>query len=197
MHQRFFTIVLVVFLSACVSTRTPIIPPVDTSFRVQINKQFDSLPNYTRIYFQDGMRVTYQALDRGFTYCRLHVYNPHKKADYLASVTPDSFGIAKVGMYYESSWYSLTGSGIYASVGTGLSSFNSSFGFYRQPHDPPSYYLYRVEMKLTSPDQPDVQTLICYRKWATRGNFYPRLDGIRRALGDIIEIIPPSISSSG
>ena len=197
MHQRLFTIVLVAFLTSCVSTRTPIVPPVHTRFAVQINKQFDSLPNYTRIYFQDGMRVTFQALDQWLTYCRLHVYNQQKKADYLASVTPGRFGIAKVSMYYESSWYSFAGSGTYASVGTGLSGFNSSFDYDRELHDPPSYYLYRVEMKLTSPDQPDVQTLICYRKWATRGNYYPRLDGIRRALGDIIEIKPPSISSSG
>jgi hypothetical protein len=33
----------------------------------------------------------------------------------------------------------------------------------------PSYYLYRVNMKLVSPDQPDVQSLICSRKSGTYG----------------------------
>ncbi len=196
MHQCLFTIVLAAFLAACASTRTPIIPPVDTGFTVQINKQFDSLSNYTRIYFQSGMQIPKTALDRWTAYCRLHVYNPEKKADYLTSVKAGNFAISKVSNRAESSDYPVSGSGFYTSIGFGLSSFNSSIAD-RGWHDLPSYYLYRVYMKLTSPDQPDVQTLICSKKWSTRGNYYPTLVEIRHALGDIIEIIPLSISSNG
>ncbi len=197
MHQRFFTIVLVAFLAGCASTRAPIIPPVDTSFTIQINKQFDSLPNYTRIYFQGGMQIPKTALDRWTTYCRLHVFNPDMKVDYLSSVAPGIFAVSKVANRVESSDRPVTGSGFYIFAGAGLFSFNSSLGFDRELHDPPSYYLYRVQMKLTSPNQPDVQTLICSKKWSTRGNYYPTLSEIRGALGELIEIIPMLTSSNG
>ncbi len=197
MRRYYLTMLLVVYLTGCASTRAPVIPPVDTSFTVQINKQFDSLPNYSRIYFQGGMQVPKTALDRWTTYCRLHVFNPDMKADYLSSVAPGIFTISRVFNRVESSDYPVTGSGFYVFAGIGLSRFNSSFGFDRELHDPPSYYLYRVEMKLTSPEQPDVQTLICSKKWSTRGNYYPTLVEIRHALGDLIEIIPLLISSNG
>lgn len=197
MHRNYLIMFLVVYLTGCASTRTPIIPPVDASFTVQTNKQIDSLPNYTRIYFQGGMQIPKSALDRWTTYCRLHVYNPEKKADYLTSVKPGKFGISKVTNRAESSDYPIAGSALYASAGVGLSSFRSATGRDWLRYDPPSYYLYRVDMKLTSLDQPDVQSLICSKKSSSRGNYYPTLSEIRHALGDLIEIIPLLISSNG
>ena len=111
-----------------------------------------------------------------------------RKADYLTSVKPGRFRISDVTNYRQSSKYSSVGSGIYASAGAGFSNFDSSSGLIGRRFDPPSYYLYRVEMKLDSADQPDVQTLICSKKWATRGNYYPTLAEIRGALGNIVEL---------
>jgi len=51
----------------------------------------------------------------------------------------------------------------------------------------PSYILYAVEIKLTSAEQPDVQSLTCSRKWATYDDYYPTLVDIRRALGEMME----------
>lgn len=197
MRLTMILIFLAAFIAGCASSRTPIVPPVDTGFTVQINQQFDALPNYTRIYFQQGIRLPYKALDRWSTYCRLHVYNPDKKADYMTAVFPGRFTVDRVRNRYEIAMNKHDDSGLYASVGFGFSIYHSPSGLYRHRDGPPSYYLYRVEMKLSSLEQPDVQTLICSRKWGTRGNYYPTLAEIRLALGDIIEIIPPATSTSG
>ena len=190
----FFVAFLIV---GCASSRAPVVPPVEAGFTVQINQQFDALANYTRIYFQQGMQLPSAALDRWNTYCRLHVYNPDKKANYVTAVSAGRFVVERVRSRYEVTGNSYGGSGLYASAGFGLSIFQSSSGFETYRDGPPSYYLYRVEMKLVSPDQPDVQTLICSKKWSTHGNYYPTLSEIRLALGDIIEIIPPADSSNG
>ena len=170
----------VIFIAGCASKKYAVVPPVNTAYNLQVNQSFDQLPNYTRIYFQGGNRVIQGNLDRWSTYCRLHVYNKAHKADYLTAVEKGIFDISEVSNYRQSSRY-VNGWNIYASNATG-------FGIYSQGIDPPSYYLYRVKLTLDSADQPDVQTLICSRKWATRGNYYPSLAEIRAALGDIIEL---------
>jgi hypothetical protein len=164
-------------------------PAVDTGFTVQVNASFDSLPNYTRIYFQDGKRVMQGSLDKWSTYCRLHVFNPEQEADYTSSVAAGSFRVAKVRNRLESSDSSYSGSGVQGFIGMGSSSHIAAAGLYRVRHDgPPSFYLYRVIINLTSTEQPDVQSLTCSRKWATHGNYFPSLDEIRGALGNQIEI---------
>ncbi len=47
-------------------------------------------------------------------------------------------------------------------------------------------------MRLASPDQPDVRSLSCMRKWAVRGNFFPTLADMRAALGDAITVARPT-----
>ena len=89
-------IILVAFLAGCTSTRARIPPPVNPDFTVQVKGSFEALPNYTRLYFQDGKRVIFAEMDQWKTYCRLHVFNPDRKADYLTSVIPGSFSISKV-----------------------------------------------------------------------------------------------------
>ncbi len=196
MRSYNLSIVLVVFLTSCASTYTPVTAPVNTSFVLQINQAFTSLPNYTRVYFQQGMRIPKGSLDRWTTYCRLHVFNPDKEADYTSSVTPGNFAVSKVSNRVESSDIPVSGTGFYGSVGIGMPSYTSQVGLNRSRHDgPPAYYLYRVVMILNAADQPDVQSLTCSRKWATRGNYYPTLEEIRRALGDQVEIVPLSIST--
>ena len=176
----------------CVSNRTPIQPPIRTNFTLQINQSYEALSNYTRIYFQDGRRIAEDDRDQWTTHCHLQVFDRSQKADYVTSIEPGSFGISYVKLRYHSSEYPYYGSdsGFFASVGFGLASFDSP-GSLAIHEGPPSYYLYRVELKLNSADQPDVQTLICARKRNIRGYFYPTLSEIRQALGDRIEIKQP------
>jgi hypothetical protein len=173
----------VVFIAGCSSKKLAVVPPVNTAYNLQVNQPFEQLPNYTRIYFQDGNRVKQGNLDRWSTYCRLHVFNKEQQADYLTAVEKGIFGISKVKSYRQSSNYA-NGWNKYASNTIGFGTISRQF-------DPPSYYLYRVELKLNSTDQPDVQTLICSKKWATRGNYYPGLAEIRGALGNIVELKMP------
>jgi hypothetical protein len=52
-------------------------------------------------------------------------------------------------------------------------------------------------MQLTSPDQPDVRSLNCFKKWAVpRAKQYPTLAEIRQALGNLIELKPSSTTSN-
>ncbi len=195
MHTSVLFIVLVVLLTGCASTRTSNTPPVNSNFTVQVDTAYDSLPNYSRIYFQHGMRIPDGGLDKWVTYCRLHVYNPERKADYLTSVSPGSFAVTKASNLLQSSRSTLMDPGNNGSFGLAFSNYKTSFGTRWSREGPPSYYLYRVKMKLSSVDQPDVQTLICSRKWGTRGGDYPTLSDIRRALGEHIEILTPSASN--
>ena len=84
------------------------------------------------------------------------------------------FQISRVQMSYHSSEYP------YRPGRSGYSSLDI-WGV----RDLPAYYTYRVGMRLTSPDQPEVQSLDCFRKWAVRDlSQYPTLAEIRSALGD-------------
>jgi len=176
MRQHLLTIFLLLLVAGCASTRTPIVPPVNIGFRVQVNEQFDALPNATRIQFQHGNRIPQGNLDKWTTYCRLFVYNRNRKADYVTAVSPGNFEVIRVEVRYDSS-NSPQG---YASAGLSW-----------RVRDVPAYYVYQVRMQLTSPDQPDIRSLNCFKKWATpRANQYPTLAEIRQALGNLIEIGP-------
>ncbi|MEM7564280.1 MAG: hypothetical protein AAF353_14690, partial [Pseudomonadota bacterium] len=83
----FIVLFCALFSVSCATTRIPVEPPVDNDFELQINQAFSDLPNYTRLYFQNGERVIQGNLDRWSTYCRLHVYNRAHKAEYLTSVS--------------------------------------------------------------------------------------------------------------
>ena len=175
MRQAFLTMFVLLLVAGC-AARTPITPPINVGSRVQINVEFDALPNATRIQFQGGKRIQHGNLDKWTTYCRLFVYNPNQQADYFAAVLPGSFEVTRVEVKYNSSD---SPPGIYYS------------GLYWGVREIPAYYVYHVNMQLTSPDQPDVRSLNCHKKWSTpRANQYPTLVEIRQALGDLIEITP-------
>ena len=177
MRQHLFIIILLLLVAGC-SARTPIEPPVNIGFRVQVNAQFDDLPNATRIQFQGGELIPQGNLDKWTTYCRLYVYNPDHKADYVTAVSPGSFEVSRVEVRYQSSDYPPRIS--YAALNWNV-------------REIPAYYVYMVLIRLTSPDQPDVKSLNCFKKWSTpRANQYPTLAEIRQALGKLIEIIPLS-----
>jgi len=194
MRQHLSTILLLLLMAGC-SGRTPTVPPVSHSATVQINQSYDSLPNYSRIYFQGGRQIAKTELDRWTTYCRLHVYNPDMEADYVTSVAAGKFEVVSVRNQFEVVENSHSNPNSNLTPGSVVSvSRSSSRGDWILDRMP-SFYLYRVNMKLASPDQPDVQSLICSRKWGTYGDYYPTLGEIRQALGNLIEIIPLSTAS--
>ena len=196
MRQYLFTISLLLLAVSC-SGRTPTIPPVSHSATVQINESYDSLPNYSRIYFQGGRRIAKTELDRWTIYCRLHVYDPDMGADYVTSVAAGKFEVVNVRNQLEVTENFYSNPDLYATPATGFSFSRASWDRDWIMDRIPSYYLYRVNMKLTSPDQPDVQSLICSRKAGTYGNYYPTLGDIRQALGNVIEIIPSASAGIG
>ena len=178
MRQHLFTIFLLLLVAGCASTRTPIVPPVNPGFRVQVNAQFDALPNATRLQFQGGELIPQGNLDKWTTYCRLFVYNRNRKADYVTAVLPGNFEVTRVEVKYVSSNYTFA---------------SRSW----RVRDVPAYWVYQVLMQLTSPDQPDVRSLNCFKKWAVpRANQYPTLAEIRQALGNLIELKPSSTTSN-
>jgi len=175
MRQAFSTMFALLLMAGCVA-RPPIAPPVNIGSRIHVNAQFDALPNATRIQFQGGKRIQQGNLDKWTTYCRLFVYNRNQQADYVTAVLPGSFEVTRVEVKYNSS-------DSFAS--------DSYAGFTWRVRDLPAYYVYHVNMQLTSPDQPDIRSLNCHKKWSTpRANQYPTLVEIRQALGDLIEITP-------
>jgi len=98
-------------------------------------------------------------------------------------VVPGTFAISEVKIGYQSSAY------------PGKPRFHwLSWGV----RDAPAFYVYEVGMRLHSPDQPEVRSLICYKKWnVPRADQYPTLAQIRTALGSQIRIIqPPSAAAT-
>jgi hypothetical protein len=161
----------------CATSQAPHYTAVSTDYVLQVQQVFDELPNGTYLDFQQGQRIQPGNLDRWSTYCRLYVYNPDHGADYRTSVEPGTLRISAVKADYHSSDYPP----------------QPHFGqFSWGVRDLPAYYLYQVGMRLNSPDQPEVRSLVCYKKWAVpRVNQYPTLAEIRAALGDQLKLDLP------
>lgn len=175
--------------AGCASPRQPVQAPLDTGYRIRINQGFEQLPNFSRIYFQQGERVQWKHLDRWSTHCEIRVFNRSENASYLTRAGPGEFAISRVRLVYQSSEYPYYGSHFDGLGFVGFGFVGSLESAEAMHHDgPPSYFLYRVEMKLTSPEQPDVQSLTCMHKRSTRGNYFPSLADIRQALGSLIEL---------
>lgn len=174
-----FIIVLVLALlaTACAARQNYASLPLNPGAWVQINTHLDSLPNASRVYFQDGMRVTSGNRDQWRTFCELYVYDAQQNASYLTSVHAGEFKVIHVGTRYEV-------------VDNSSQPFlaHQLAALQWHDHDPPSYVMYKTAMRLQSADQPQVQSLNCYVKASNRGNYYPDLGEIREALGSLIEI---------
>lgn len=178
MLRTLICFLIAVFLVACVNTGVPQPPPLIRGDIVRINQSFPDIVNGGHIDFQQGQIIAEGNLDRWVTWCRLYVYDPTRDADYRTTVEPDDFRVSTAGRGYQSSDFpnwSIHGIGL---LGGGV-------------HDMPAYYLYWVKMPLSSPQQPQLRSLECYRKWATpRANKYPNLIEIREAVGAYLDLIP-------
>ena len=164
---------LIGLLAGCASSGPPYEPPVKNRDIVILKTPFDSISNGTSIRLQNGERIPEGGLDRWTTWCRIYVYNRHQDSDYITSLQPGEFEIVSVRVRYESS---------------DLPYRPREWGRLSQFHSLPAYYLYEIGMRLASTDQPDVQSLDCYKKWATRGRHYPTRAEIEQALGTLAEI---------
>lgn len=180
-HTLHSSLLGIALLCGCAAAPKPIQAPLDTGYTLRVEQLFEALPNGTYINFQLGQRVMPGNLDRWSTYCQLYVYNPDHGADYTTSVLPGTFAINEVKIGYQSSDSPSQPRNRWLSWGV---------------RDYPAFYLYQVGMRLNSPDQPDVRSLICYKKWAVpRANEYPTLAQIRAALGKQMRLMPPQTAS--
>ncbi len=180
MHWFLSFILFALTLVGCAATPYPL--PLDSGYRLQLHRSYGPLPNYTRIYFQNGARIDEDDVDKWTTWCALHAFDSMRGADYRTNIEPGNFSISRIRIRYHSSEGPLY-----------FPTRGFSFGLGRDPDDtgPPDYYVYTVIMQLASPDQPDVKSLTCRRKWAVRGNHFPTLADMRRALGDAITLAAP------
>jgi hypothetical protein len=106
------------------------------------------------------------------------------EADYATSVAAEKFEVVSVRNQLEVTENPYSDPDFHATPESQFTVSKASWGGDWFMDRMPGYYLYRVNMKLVSPDQPDVQSLICSRKWGTYGDYYPTLGEIRQALGN-------------
>lgn len=172
---------VVVSLAACASSPYPL--PLDTSHRLSLHRAYGPLPNYSRIYFQNGARIDKGDVDKWTTWCELYVFDSTRGADFRTAIDPGEFSISRVQIRYHSADGPLY-----------FPTHGFSFGLGEDSDDfrPPDFYLYTVVLRLASPDQPDLRSLTCQRKWGARGNHFPTLADMRGALGEVITLVPPA-----
>ena len=153
---------------------------VDPASVVQINRELQIPVGKARVYRQDGTPIAGQNPDIWKAYCSVLMQSVHSPGEPLLKVMPDRFEIKQLREYNDFNYRPR----IYvASTGSTFSEW-------------PMKVINFVEMRLGSPRQLDVRTLICARHSGTNmsrdsRSYYPNLAEIRSALGAIIESIEP------
>lgn len=203
--MKSISIVLLVLLMlvGCATPKTQP-PPVRALSTLQIFQSFEALPNYTRLYFQNGSVLEQKSLDRWAVYCALYLYNPAAGAGHQIDVNPGNLQVIRVDKRVESSDYSLSKLGDHTLPGMGIlplpdfrnTTWQPRQVMTREQDGPPDFYLYQVELTLQAVNQPDIRSLTCFNRWGSRGKHYPTLEEIRNSLGSIVKIRPPAMSSS-
>jgi len=162
---------IVIIVSACgVSLKSdPVQPRVTPALVVQINQKLDIPNRQARVYIQDGIKAALRDVDRLSTYCSVRMKDRHKEGEPNLTILPGQFEIIKVREFDD---YVRT-----------ISSF-------------PLYVIFEVEMRLQSPQQPDVWAMYCARQVEVfsrifRSSYYPKLADISVALGNTVEIREP------
>jgi len=161
----------IVLVSGCgVSFKNdPVQPRVTPALVVQVNQNLDIPNRQARVYIQDGIKAALRDVDKWSTYCSLRMKDRHKEGEPNLTILPGQFEIIKVREFDD---YVRT-----------ISSF-------------PLYVIFEVEMRLQSPQQPDVWAMYCAREVEVfsrifRSIYYPKLADISVALGNIVEIKEP------
>ena len=141
---------------------------VDPGTLVLINTNLEIPSSKARVYIQNGVHPWFKDLDKWHTFCILLIQKKHVRGEPALTVSPGSFEVIKVWKYSEQ-----------------LSDHHDSG---RHAYDE---YVYRVDMRLKSGEQPGVRSLICAKHFAGVGAPYPTQEEMKTALGDLIEIKAP------
>ncbi|MEM7294959.1 MAG: hypothetical protein AAF420_16400 [Pseudomonadota bacterium] len=133
------------------------------------------IPDFkARVYFQHGKALNHAPSDRWTTYCSVLVQNVQYPDQARQVVQPGDFGVVRVK---QSNDYNNRARVFVASV--------------KWSYDPPSNVTYKTELRLASPEQPDVRSLICEKRVDAYGRYQPSFSEIRAALGEHVKIQLP------
>jgi hypothetical protein len=171
-------IVLVIFLTGCASgtySKTSKRPAVKPGSYVQINHEYQ-IPNvFARVYFRNGKQTLKGDIDRFTPHCSILMHDIRQAGQPQQMIFPGRFYVTKV---IESNDYR-GGGRTYAALTIGL-------------FDGPSNLDYKLEMRLSSGEQPGVRALTCVKNADDyMDRRHPNLSEIKIALGDLVTIEAP------
>ena len=174
-------VIVTVIVSSCGASfkSEPVQPGVTTALAVQLNQTLDIPVGKARVYIQDGVKPALHNVDRLSTYCSMRMKDRHKEGEPKLTISPGQFEITKVREINDSLYFPAT-----FVVPRGISS------------DFPLDVIFEVEMRLKSPQQPDVWAMYCAKQVTVfspvfSSSYYPKLPDIRVALGSTVEIKAP------
>lgn len=174
----YMLLISAIVMGGCGYTSKSNPPAVNPGSSLQINNHFSALRNGSYIYFQNGTNLPEKKLDKWSTYCALYVYNSEFGADYMTSVEPGNFQVSRSSNSREV--VDIRDQNLSGTKLAGLVRWSA--------YDHPSYILYNTRLYLWSAEQPDVKSLTCSRKAGNYGDYYPRFEQMKVALGDLIQI---------
>ncbi len=176
-------IVLVIFLTGCASgtySRTSKRPAVKPGSYVQLHHEYQ-VPNvFARVYFRNGKQTLKGNIDRFTPYCYISMKDISQAGQPQQVIFPGRFYVTKV----------IESNDHFGGRRTYVASAIWQF-------DGPSNVDYKLEMRLSSSEQPGVRALICiknindYRDHMHEPSHYPKLSEIKIALGDLVTIEAP------
>ncbi len=151
---------------------------------VYINKSYEVPHQRARIFIQFGEHhPTKNTIDKYFPYCSIQVQNLTSPGEPNKQVKPGRFQVYEVRQFND--WIPIGG--------TYVASLTMTMEVDNRIR--PSDVIYQVQMRMRSPEQPDVVGLICVKHsdepFRSHG-YYPSLAEMRTALGDAVDIEPPT-----
>jgi len=174
-----FLIFLVIFLTGCASgsySKTSKRPAVKPGSYVQLHHEYQVPNEIARVYFRNGKQTAKSDIDRFTPYCYLVMHDTRQAGQPQQTIFPGRFYVTKVIESNE-----LQG-GRRTYVALNIYEFDGG----------PSNIDYKLEMRLSSSEQPGVRALICIKNaddYIDRR--YPNLSEIKTALGDLVTIEAP------
>ncbi len=137
---------------------------------VQINRPLEIPNGKARLYFQNGVEITWRNIEKMTTYCSIRMRDRHKAGEPKIVISPEQIEIIKLRR----------------------SNDYSGGGHYEFPTN----VIFELEMRLNSTEQPGVMALYCAKRvmvWnlVNTKQYYPNNTEIITALGNTIEIKSP------
>lgn len=190
MHRLALPLVVGLALAACQTTRyegdesSPYYaPPVGT--RVILNRAITIPPEQVSVMLQNGRIVPPGEINTYYPHCKFEV---RRRLDVPQTVKPDEFVVTRVERNLLHSVEAGTTLHTRASVGIGIG-IGVGGGV---NGDGPSVQTYATRMDLRSDTQPDVFRLTCGQWGYPYDGEHVSVNGMRKALGDVITLrLPP------